>query len=128
MTTKTKPRSPSEVAVSSATEWTDFHGVLELFGLRRSTAYHLYDEGLIKSVSLAEHGENGVSVCFTYLASAHTSIQNWRTGNRLLPGKARNISHAARNIIRNSSRKKGNKRNTIRRSARYDQKKRVHSG
>jgi hypothetical protein len=57
MTTKTKPRSPSEVAVSSATEWTDFRGVLELFGLRRSTAYHLDNEGLIKSVSLAEHGE-----------------------------------------------------------------------
>jgi hypothetical protein len=57
LTTKVKPRSPSEVAVSSATEWTDFRGVLELFGLRRSTAYHLYDEGLIKSVSLAEHGE-----------------------------------------------------------------------
>jgi hypothetical protein len=45
------------VAVSAATEWTDYHGVLELFGLRRSTAYHLDSEGLIKSVSLAEHGE-----------------------------------------------------------------------
>jgi len=57
MPTKAKPRSPSEVSVSAATEWTDFHGVLELFGLRRSTAYHLDAEGLIKSVSLAEHGE-----------------------------------------------------------------------
>jgi hypothetical protein len=57
MTTKAKSRSPSEVSVSAATEWTDFHGVLELFGLRRSTAYHLENEGLIKSVSLAEHGE-----------------------------------------------------------------------
>jgi hypothetical protein len=45
------------VVVSSATEWTDHHGILELFGLRRSTAYHLDNEGLIKSVSLAEHGE-----------------------------------------------------------------------
>jgi hypothetical protein len=57
MTTKAKSRSPSEVSVSAATEWTDFRGVLELFGLRRSTAYHLDNEGLIKSVSLAEHGE-----------------------------------------------------------------------
>ena len=57
MPTKAKPRSPSEVSVSAATEWTDFHGVLELFGLRRSTAYHLDAEGLIKSVSLAERGK-----------------------------------------------------------------------
>jgi hypothetical protein len=57
MTKKTKSRSPSEVSVSAATEYTDFRGVLELFGLRRSTAYHLDNEGLIKSVSLAEHGE-----------------------------------------------------------------------
>jgi hypothetical protein len=57
MTRKTKSRSPSEVSVSAATEYTDFRGVLELFGLRRSTAYHLDNEGLIKSVSLAEHGE-----------------------------------------------------------------------
>jgi len=57
MTRKSKSRSPSEVSVSAATEYTDFRGVLELFGLRRSTAYHLDNEGLIKSVSLAEHGE-----------------------------------------------------------------------
>jgi hypothetical protein len=57
MTTKVKPRSPSSVVVSAATEWTDYHGILELFGLRRSTGYHLSNEGLIKSVSLAEHGE-----------------------------------------------------------------------
>ena len=54
---QSKPRSPSEVAVSAATEFTDYHGVLELFGLRRTTAYHLSNEGLIKSVSLAEGGE-----------------------------------------------------------------------
>jgi hypothetical protein len=57
MTTKAKPRSPSEVAVSPVTEWTDFHGVLLLFGLRRSTAYHLSNEGLIRSVSLREENE-----------------------------------------------------------------------
>ena len=56
-TPKSKPRSPSEVAVSAATEFTDYHGVLELFGLRRSTAYHLANEGFIKSVSLAEGSE-----------------------------------------------------------------------
>lgn len=54
---RVKPRSPSSVVVSAATEWTDYHGVHLLFGLRRSTAYHLDNQGLIKSVSLAEHGE-----------------------------------------------------------------------
>ena len=43
--------------VSPVTEWTDFHGVNELFGLLRSTAYHLYGEGLIESVSLKQPGE-----------------------------------------------------------------------
>ena len=57
MTRNAKSKSPSKVSVSAATEYTDYHGVLELFGLRRSTAYHLDNEGLIKSVSLAEHGE-----------------------------------------------------------------------
>jgi hypothetical protein len=57
MTAKVKPRSPSSVVVSAATEWTDYHGILELFGLRRSTAYHLSDEGLIKSVSLRHENE-----------------------------------------------------------------------
>jgi len=52
-----KKKRPSTVRVSPATEWTDYHGILLLFGLRRSTAYHLDNEGLIKSVSLAEHGE-----------------------------------------------------------------------
>jgi len=54
---KTKPRSPSEVSVSPVTEYTDFHGVLQLFGLRRSTANHLANEGFIRSISLAEGGE-----------------------------------------------------------------------
>jgi hypothetical protein len=57
MTTKAKPRAASEVLVSPATEWTDFRGVLLLFGLRRSTAYHLDKEGLIKSVSLRHENE-----------------------------------------------------------------------
>ena len=57
MTTRVKSRAPSEVAVSAATEWTDYHGILELFGLRRSTAYHLDKEGLIKSVSLRHENE-----------------------------------------------------------------------
>jgi len=52
-----KPRSPSGVIAGPATEWTDYLGVHLLFGLRRSTAYHLDNQGLIKSVSLAEDGE-----------------------------------------------------------------------
>lgn len=54
---KSKPRSPSVVLVGPLTEWTDYLGIHLLFGLRRSTAYHLSNEGLIKSVSLAEGGE-----------------------------------------------------------------------
>jgi hypothetical protein len=45
------------VAVSPNTEFTDHHGVLELFGVRRSLLYHLDAEGLIASVSLKENGE-----------------------------------------------------------------------
>jgi hypothetical protein len=52
-----KPRGPSEVRVSANTEWTDYHGLLELFGIRRSTGYHLAEEGVIKSVSLKQPGE-----------------------------------------------------------------------
>jgi hypothetical protein len=56
MTTRAK-RSPSEIVVSPVTEWTDYHGINALFGLRRSTAYHLSNEGSIKSVSLRHEGE-----------------------------------------------------------------------
>ena len=55
MTRKVK-RSPAVVLVGPLTEWTDYLGVQLLFGLRRSTAYHLDKEGLIKSVSL-RHGD-----------------------------------------------------------------------
>ena len=54
---KKKSRGPAKVVVSPVTEWTYFHGVNELFGLLRSTAYHLYNEGLIESVSLKRPGE-----------------------------------------------------------------------
>jgi hypothetical protein len=52
-----KRRGPSQVRVSGNTEWTDSHGLLELFGIRRSTGYHLAEEGVIKSVSLKQPGE-----------------------------------------------------------------------
>jgi len=54
---KKKKRSPSVVLVGPLTEWTDYLGIHLLFGLRRSTAYHLSDEGLIKSVSLRHENE-----------------------------------------------------------------------
>jgi hypothetical protein len=41
--TKKKPRSPATVLVSPLTEWTDFHGILVLFGVRRSMLYHLVE-------------------------------------------------------------------------------------
>jgi hypothetical protein len=55
--TKKRPRSPAAVRVGPGTEWTDFHGVLELFGLRRGLAYHLHEIGAIKSISLKDEGE-----------------------------------------------------------------------
>jgi hypothetical protein len=72
-------RSPAAVLVSPLTEWTDYHGVHLLFGLRRSTAYHLDKEGLIKSVSLAEGAERRGKRLFnvpsirTYL---HSKLEN----------------------------------------------------
>jgi hypothetical protein len=59
MTTKAakrKPGGPVVVSVGPETEYTDFHGLLKLFGIRRSTAYHLVEEGVLKSISL-KHGE-----------------------------------------------------------------------
>ena len=38
---KEKPRSGATVIVGPASEWTDFHGILLLFGLRRSLIYYL---------------------------------------------------------------------------------------
>jgi hypothetical protein len=54
---KKRPRGPAAVRVGPLTEWTDFHGLLELFGLRRGLAYHLVDTGVIKSISLKDKGE-----------------------------------------------------------------------
>jgi hypothetical protein len=58
MTTKAKrkPRGSATVSVGPETEYTDFHGLLKLFGIRRSTAYHLVEEGVLRSISL-KHGE-----------------------------------------------------------------------
>jgi hypothetical protein len=56
---KKKPRSPSRVRVSPVTEWTDYSGILELFGVRRSTAYHLVDtEPMLKGASISLKGEH----------------------------------------------------------------------
>jgi hypothetical protein len=60
--TRKKPRAPSVVMVSPFTEFTDFHGLLVLFGLRRSLAYHLINnEPELKgaSISLKGKGERG---------------------------------------------------------------------
>jgi hypothetical protein len=55
MKTKKRPRSPTTVSVGAETEYTDFHGVLKLFGLQRTTAFHLFKAGQIRSISL-KHG------------------------------------------------------------------------
>jgi hypothetical protein len=54
-----KPRSPATVLVSPLTEWTDFHGMLMLFGVRRSTLYHLVDtEPELKDASISLKGKD----------------------------------------------------------------------
>jgi hypothetical protein len=41
------------------TEWTDHSGINELFGLRRSTAYHLVEtEPALKDASISLKGEH----------------------------------------------------------------------
>jgi hypothetical protein len=58
---KRRPRRPSAVKVTAATEWTDYHGILELFGVRRSTAYHLCaTEPMLKGASISLKSENEV--------------------------------------------------------------------
>jgi hypothetical protein len=56
MSTKKRSRSPAAVSVGPETEYTDYHGILKLFGLQRTTAYHLFKSGQIKSISL-KHGD-----------------------------------------------------------------------
>jgi hypothetical protein len=49
------------VIVSAATEWTDAHGILELFGLRRTTANNLVtNEPALKDASISLKGEHEV--------------------------------------------------------------------
>jgi len=45
--------------VSPVTEWTDHSGLLELFGVRRSTAYHLVQtEPMLEGASISLKGEH----------------------------------------------------------------------
>ena len=56
-----KKRRPTATKVCPTTEWTDFHGILLLFGLRRSTAYHLVNsEPALKGASISLKSENEV--------------------------------------------------------------------
>jgi hypothetical protein len=57
--TRRKKRSPAAVLVGPTSEFTDFHGLLLLFGLRRSTAYHLVNtEPALKGASISLRGEH----------------------------------------------------------------------
>jgi hypothetical protein len=56
-----KKRRPSTVRVGPVTEWTDFHGILLLFGIRRSLAYHLVNtEPSLRDASINIKGKNEV--------------------------------------------------------------------
>jgi|SRR5215472_5757354 len=58
---KRRRRSPSAISVGPVTEWTDFSGILLLFGLRRSTAYHLVNnEPALKGASISLKGKSEV--------------------------------------------------------------------
>lgn len=58
---KQKRRSATATKVSPTTEWTDFHGILLLFGLRRSTAYHLVNsEPALRGASISLKGKDEV--------------------------------------------------------------------
>jgi hypothetical protein len=58
---KRRRRGPSAVKVSASTEWTDHHGILELFGVRRSTAYHLVNsEPALKGASISLKGADEI--------------------------------------------------------------------
>jgi len=57
---KRKPRAPAAVAVTPVTEWTDYHGMNQLFALRRSTVYHMTEtipELKAATISLKGPGE-----------------------------------------------------------------------
>jgi hypothetical protein len=57
--TKRKKRPSTPVKVSPVTEWTDYTGILELFGLRRPTTYHLVEtEPMLKGASISLKGEH----------------------------------------------------------------------
>jgi hypothetical protein len=59
--TNKRKRGPTATKVCPTTEWTDFHGILLLFGLRRSTAYHLVNsEPALKGASISLKGANEV--------------------------------------------------------------------
>jgi hypothetical protein len=56
-----KKRTPTATKVGLATEWTDYHGMLLLFGLRRTTTYHLVEtEPALKGASISLKGEHEV--------------------------------------------------------------------
>jgi hypothetical protein len=57
--TKRKKRPSTPVTVSAASEWTDGSGILELFGLRRPTAYHLCQtEPMLQGATISLKGAN----------------------------------------------------------------------
>lgn len=58
---KKKERKSIPLPVSPVTEWTDFGGIALLFGLRRSTTYHLVNnEPELAGASISLKGENEV--------------------------------------------------------------------
>ena len=58
-TIKRKKCPSTPVKVSAVTEWTDYTGILELFGLRRPTTYHLVaTEPALRDASISLRGEH----------------------------------------------------------------------
>jgi hypothetical protein len=58
---KKKRRGPSTTVVGPMSEWADFSGIQLLFGLRRTTTWHLCNsEPALRDASISLRGENEV--------------------------------------------------------------------
>jgi hypothetical protein len=76
-------KAPSSVAVGPHSEWANHHGVLQLFGIRRTMAYWLAKEGLIESVAVT-HGGKKRGVRLFNVPSIRTFIES-QIGKRVKP-------------------------------------------
>ena len=97
--TQTLPTSkaPSSVAVGPHSEWANHHGVLELFGIRRTFAYHLAKEGLIESKAV-KHGAQRRGVRLFNVPSIRQYIDSCKPW-QWLPMNAKPLTRALIHLV-----------------------------